>query len=73
MPAQERVRCDDGGEFFECRIADGFGFDRQDSALIVIETQPLFAQAFAQGLNLSVLEVDDFLLFAVERGGEKDD
>ena len=66
MPAQDRIGCDDGGQFHQGFSAQCLGFDGQESALIVGQQKPLLPLCFQQSFNLQLVELDDLLLLALD-------
>src|SRR5215471_7889422 len=69
MPSQERCR-HDGGQFMKHTPAQFLGSDRQASALIVVKTQPLASELFAQDAVLFLKIVEGILLALVQPASE---
>src|SRR6516164_8649431 len=65
MPSQERCRRHDGRQLMKHTPAQFLSPDRQGSALIVIEMQPLASELFAQHAVLLLKIVDHILLSLV--------
>ena len=65
MAVAGRCRRRDGGQVLKHPPAQFLGSDRQASALIVVETEPLACELFAQNTVLFVKIFDDVLLLLV--------
>ncbi len=62
MPAQDRVRGEDGREFPQSLAADGISLHREESTLVIVEQQSLLSELLEQRFDLSILELNDLLL-----------
>jgi hypothetical protein len=74
VPAQQRVRGDQGVELFEGRSAELLGFRRQAASLAIGEadSSPALRLLF-QDLVLCQNVFDDLVLFPVDPAGDRDD
>lgn len=70
MPSQDRVWCNDGCQLEQGLAADGEGLDREQSTLVIVKQQSLFSELFEQGLDLSILKLNDLLLPLVHKAAE---
>src|SRR6516162_4160171 len=70
MPSQERCRRHDSRQLMKHTPAQFLGPDRQASALIVIEMQPLASQLLSQHAVLFLQKVDHILLSLVHPASE---
>ena len=70
MPSQDGIRREDGRDFPQSFAADGMSLHGEQATLVVVEQQSLFSELFEQGLDLSVLELDDLLLTLVHKAAE---
>ena len=72
MPAQDRVRRDDGTDLSEHLAAEDLALDRQASPLVVGEPDAFLAVRFLQDLILGAQILDDLLLLPIDPAGEDD-
>lgn len=72
MPAENCIRRDNRRELTQCLAADRLAFDGQDATLIVGQQNSLLSKLLQQGLDLSVLELDDLGLSFVHPTTEHD-
>jgi len=70
MPSQNRVWRDNGGQFQQSLASDGVSLYGKQSTLVVVEQQAFLSELFEQGVNLSVLELNDLLLTLVHHATE---
>ena len=70
VPAENRVWRDDGGEFQQSLASDGVSLYGKQATLVVVEQQAFLSELFDQGVNLSVLELNDLLLTLVRQAAE---
>ena len=52
------------------RATAGLSFHRQQSTLVIVEEQSLATVLLQQGIDLSILELDDLLLTLVEEAAD---
>lgn len=67
VPAQDRVRGHDGGDFHQRLTADGLALDGQLSPLVIGQKDPFLAQFRQQSLDLIILKRDDLLLTMIHQ------
>ena len=70
MPPQNRVWCDNGGQFQQRLAANVMSLHGEQSTLIVIQQQSLLSELLEQCFDLCVLEFDDLLLSLVHHAAE---
>ena len=70
VPGQQRCRCHNRGQIIKHTPAQFLGPDRQASALIVIEMQPLGSELLAQDAVLFLKIVEGLLLPLVKPASE---
>ncbi len=66
MPPQDRVGCDDRGQFHQSLSAQGLAFYGQESALIIGQQKSFLPLCLHQGVKFHLIERDDRLLLAVD-------
>jgi hypothetical protein len=71
MPTQDRVWRDNGGLFPQTLASDGMSLHGKQATLVIVQQQSLFSELFPQGLDLSVLELNDLLLTLVHEAAER--
>jgi len=72
MPAKNRIRRDDGGDFLQSLSSQRSALDCQTAALVVAERDAFAAVSFLEHLGLGQEEIDRRLLLAVEPAGQDD-
>ena len=70
MPAQERVRSDDRGQFVEGFAAERLALEGQAAALVIVQENATLAEFFSQHLILSQQILDRVLLVSVDPTGQ---
>ena len=66
MPAQERVRSDDRGQFVEGFAAERLALEGQAAALVIVQENATLAELLSQHLILSQQILDRVLLVSVD-------
>ena len=59
VPAQDRIKCNNGTNFSEYLPAESFAFDSQTSPLVIGERDALLAVRFLRNLILGAQVLDD--------------
>ena len=70
MPSQDGIRREDGRDFPQSLATDGMSLHGKQATLVIVDQQSLFSELLQQGLDLSVLELDDLLLSFVHKAAE---
>ena len=70
MPAQNRIRGHDGGDFEQGLSPKGFTLHGEPSPLVVVEQDPALAKLLPEYTILGLKILDDFLLFTINPTGE---
>ena len=70
MPAQERVRSDDRGQFVEGFAAERLALEGQAATLVIVQENATLAELFSQHLILSQQILDRVLLMSVDPTGQ---
>ena len=70
MPAKDRVGSDDRRQLEQGLATNGLSFHSQQSTLVIVEEPSLATVLFQQGIDLSILELDDLLLTLVEEAAD---
>ncbi|MBM82561.1 MAG: hypothetical protein CMJ78_18510 [Planctomycetaceae bacterium] len=70
VPPQNGIRREDGRDFPQSFATDGMSLYGKQSTLVVVEQQSLPSELLQQGLDLSVLELNDLLLTLVHKAAE---
>jgi len=70
VPAENRIRRKAGANLPKDLPAEDLAFDRQASALVVVEPDPFLAVSFLQDLVLGAQVLDGLLLLPVDQAGE---
>jgi hypothetical protein len=65
MPTQDRIGCDNGGQFHQGFSAQGLAFDRQEPALIIGQQKPFLPLCFHQGFKFRLIELINLFLLAM--------
>lgn len=73
MPPPQRVRSHERADAVEEFSRDGFGFDSEASALLIVESGPLFAKQVMERPVFFHQEVDDVVLLLRQPPGQADD
>ena len=70
MPPQDGIRREDGRDFPQSLASDGMSLHGKHSTLVVVEQQSLLSELLQQGLDLSILKLNDLLLTLVHKAAE---
>ena len=70
MPSQDGVWREDGRDFPQSFATDGMSLYGKQSTLVIVKQQSLLSELLQQGLDLSVLELNDLLLPLVHKAAE---
>ena len=70
MPAQDRIGCDNGGQLHQLLAAQRLAFDGQEPTLVIGQRESFLPMGFHHGLQLRLVELDDFLHLAMDPAEE---
>ncbi len=73
MPAQERIRRDQGPDLFQQLPAQDLRLDCQSPALVVVEQDAFLAKLLLEHLVFGAEVLDDLLLLAVDPAGKDEE
>ena len=73
VPTEDRVGGDDCRQLGHGPAAQDLALDGQNPPLVIGKENPFPSHLVHQGLDLGVLELDDFLLPAVDPAGEDEE
>ena len=72
VPSQDRIRREQSTHFFESFSSKDPAFDRQSTALVVVQHDPLVAVRFLEHLVLGSQVFDHFLLLPIDPACQTD-
>jgi hypothetical protein len=70
MPAEERVRREQGADLLQNLTPQDFRLHGQSSALVIVEQNASFSQLLFEHRDLRPLKLDDLLLLLIDPAGQ---